>query len=222
MKDIWQIGQEFFRWEIATAVAGAIVGINPFDQPDVEASKDKTRALTQDYERSHRLPAEVPMFRENGLALYADPRNAAELGRHNTLSGYLRSHFQPCTADKSGRLCRAAGLHPARRGAHTGSTDAQANPRQTRAPPAWLWASFPALTQAYKGGPNSGVFLQTTCDDPVDMKCPHLQLRRCQGGASQRVTSTSRSNAVAARFASISKNVDTDSRRLLRSRVGTE
>ena len=93
VKDVWHIGQEFFRWEIATAVAGAIIGIDPFDQPDVEASKDKTRALTEEYEKSHRLPEEAPMFRENGLALYADPRNAAELGRHNTLSGYLKSHF---------------------------------------------------------------------------------------------------------------------------------
>ena len=93
VKDIWHIGQEFFRWEIATAVAGAIIGIDPFDQPDVEASKDKTRALTDAYEKSHRLPEEAPVFRENGVALYADPRNAAELGRHNTLAGYLKSHF---------------------------------------------------------------------------------------------------------------------------------
>ena len=176
VKDIWHIGQEFFRWEIATAVAGAIVGINPFDQPDVEASKDKTRALTQDYERAHRLPAEVPMFRENGLALYADPRNAAELGRHNTLSGYLRNQFQLCARrDKSGRLCRAAGLHPARRGVYAGTDrDAHAYPRQNpRCHLPWLWASFPAFDgQAYKGGPNSGVFLQITCDDPVDIEVP--------------------------------------------------
>ncbi len=93
MKDSWHIGQEFFRWEIATAVAGAIIGIDPFDQPDVEASKVKTRELTDAYEKSHRLPDETPLFRENGLALYADPRNAAELGRHNTLAGYLKTHF---------------------------------------------------------------------------------------------------------------------------------
>jgi transaldolase/glucose-6-phosphate isomerase len=77
VKDIWHIGQEFFRWEIAIAVAGAIIGIDPFDQPDVEASKDKTRALTDEYEKSHRLAAEAPVFRENGLAVYADPRNTA-------------------------------------------------------------------------------------------------------------------------------------------------
>src|SRR5579859_2577532 len=93
VKDIWHIGQEFFRWEIATSVAGAIIGIDPFDQPDVEASKQKARALTDEYEKSHNLPREEPIFRENGVALYADPRNASELGRHNTLSGYLKSHF---------------------------------------------------------------------------------------------------------------------------------
>ena len=92
--NIWHIGQEFFRWEIATAVAGAIIGIDPFDQPDVEASKDKTRALTAAYEKIAQAAAkEEPVFRENGLALYADPRNAAELGRHNTLTGYLKGHF---------------------------------------------------------------------------------------------------------------------------------
>ena len=93
VKDIWHIGQEFVCWEIATAVAGAIIGIDPFDQPDVEASKVKTSALTAAYEKSHKLPKEEPVFRENCVALYADPRNAAELGRHNTLSGYLKSHF---------------------------------------------------------------------------------------------------------------------------------
>src|SRR5208282_4695112 len=79
VKDIWHIGQEFYRWEIATAVAGAIIGIDPFDQPDVEASKDKTSALTAEYESSRSLPKEEPVFRENGVALYADARNAAEL-----------------------------------------------------------------------------------------------------------------------------------------------
>ncbi len=93
LKDAWSIGGEFFRWEIAVAVAGAILGINPFDQPDVEASKKKTSALTAEYETTHHLPKGEPVFCRDGLALYADPRNAAELGRHATLSGYLKGHF---------------------------------------------------------------------------------------------------------------------------------
>ena len=57
------IGQEFFRWEFATAVAGSILGINPFNQPDVEASKDETRELTTAYEKSGKLPPETPLLR---------------------------------------------------------------------------------------------------------------------------------------------------------------
>ena len=84
VKDAWHIGQEFFRWEIATAVAGAIIGINPFNQPDVEASKDKTRALTDDYEKSHGLPRQKPVFRENGIALLCRPaqRRRARPAQH--------------------------------------------------------------------------------------------------------------------------------------------
>ena len=63
VKDVWHIGQEFFRWEIATAVAGAIIGIDPFNQPDVEASKVKTRALTEAYEKIASLPRRQPVFR---------------------------------------------------------------------------------------------------------------------------------------------------------------
>jgi transaldolase/glucose-6-phosphate isomerase len=61
MRDIYDLGAEFFRWEIATAVAGAIIGINPFNQPDVEASKVATRSLTSEYEKTGSLPAEKPI-----------------------------------------------------------------------------------------------------------------------------------------------------------------
>jgi transaldolase/glucose-6-phosphate isomerase len=174
VKDEWHIGQEFFRWEIATAVAGAIIGIDPFDQPDVEASKDKTRALTQDYEKSHRLPTETPMFHENGLALYADPRNAAELGRHNTLSGYLKSHFGRVHAKAGDYVALLAYIQ--RDEAHTQAlTGMRARIRdKTRAATCLGFGPrFQHSTgQAYKGGPNSGVFLQITCDDPADIEVP--------------------------------------------------
>jgi transaldolase/glucose-6-phosphate isomerase len=172
VKDIWHIGQEFFRWEIATAVAGAIIGINPFDQPDVEASKKKTSALTEEYEKSHSLPKEEPVFRENGLALYADPRNAAELGQHNTLSGYLKSHF--------GRV--AAGDYVAllayiqRNEPHTRALTAMRTCIRDKTQIATCLGYGPRFQhstgQAYKGGPNSGVFLQISCDDPVDIYVP--------------------------------------------------
>jgi len=174
VKDEWHIGQEFFRWEIATAVAGAIIGIDPFDQPDVEASKNKTRALMQDYEKSRRLPIETPIFHENGLALYADPRNAAELGRHNTLSGYLKSHFGRVHAKAGDYVALLAYIE--RDDVHTQAlTGMRARIRdKTRAATCLGFGPrFQHSTgQAYKGGPNSGVFLQITCDDPVDIEVP--------------------------------------------------
>ena len=176
MKDVWHIGQEFFRWEIATAVAGAVIGINPFDQPDVEASKDKTRALTDAYEKSKALPEEQPLFSENGIALYADPRNAAELGRHNTLVGYLKSHFGRVHAgEKSGDYVALLAYIERKESTTEALTALRTRLRDaTRAATCVGFAPrFQHSTgQAYKGGPNSGVFLQITCDDPVDLDVP--------------------------------------------------
>jgi len=66
VEDTYDLGQEFFRWEIATAVAGSIIGINAFNQPDVEASKVETRKLTTEYEKTGALPDEQPIFAQNG------------------------------------------------------------------------------------------------------------------------------------------------------------
>jgi len=176
VKDVWHIGQEFFRWEIATAVAGSIIGIDPFNQPDVEASKDKTRALTDAYEKSQRLPEDAPVFRENGVALYADPRNAAELGRHNTLAGYLKRHFDRVQAGAKSGDYVALLAYIERNAAHTRTlTEIRTRIRdKTRAATCLGFGPrFQHSTgQAYKGGPNSGVFLQVTCDDPADIDVP--------------------------------------------------
>jgi len=176
VKDIWHIGQEFFRWEIATAVAGAIIGIDPFDQPDVEASKDKTRALTEEYEKSHSLPKEEPVFRENGLALYADPRNAAELGHHNTLSGYLKSHLARVHAGGKAGDYVALLAYIQRNQANTQALTAMRIRIRDTTHAATCLGFGPRFQhstgQAYKGGPNSGVFLQITCDDPADIDVP--------------------------------------------------
>ena len=176
VKDAWHIGGEFFRWEIATAVAGAVIGINPFDQPDVEASKEKTRALTAAYEKSHRLPVEPPMFCENGLALYADPRNAADLGRHNTLSGYLKSHFARVHAGGKAGDYVALLAYIQRDQSHTQALTAMRAHIRDKTRAATCLGFGPRFQhstgQAYKGGPNSGVFLQITCDDPADIGVP--------------------------------------------------
>ena len=93
---IENIGQEFFRFEIATAIAGAVLEINPFDQPDVEASKVKTRELTAAYEKTGTLPGETPVCTEKTISLYTDEKNAAALrkaGADGSIESWLRAHL---------------------------------------------------------------------------------------------------------------------------------
>ena len=129
--NIYELGQEFFRWEIATAVAGSIIGINAFNQPDVEASKIETRKLTDEYEKTGSLPPESPVFEEGGIKLFTDEKNAAALkqsARDATLVGYLRAHLEP---SQRRRLFRPARLHPdERRASNRAPVDSPRRPRQ--------------------------------------------------------------------------------------------
>jgi transaldolase/glucose-6-phosphate isomerase len=172
VKDIWSVGQEFFRWEIAVAVAGALLQIDPFDQPDVEASKRKTGALIEAYEATQTLPKDEPIFCENGVALHADPSNAGELGRHNTLAGYLQSHLRRVSPGDYVALL----AYIARTAAHTRTLTAIRTRIRDRTHAATCLGYGPRFQhstgQAYKGGPNSGVFLQITCDDVADIDVP--------------------------------------------------
>src|SRR5580704_10010248 len=93
VEDTYAIGEEFFRWEIATAVAGSIIGINAFNQPDVEASKIETRKLTSEYEAKGKLPEEKPFFEGDGVKLYADARNTEALKQGKSLAEILKTHF---------------------------------------------------------------------------------------------------------------------------------
>lgn len=81
LADPRELGREFFRWEFATAVAGSLIGIDPFDQPDVEAAKVLARDLTDRYDKTGTLTDQEPFFDEAGLRLYADATNQAELAR---------------------------------------------------------------------------------------------------------------------------------------------
>src|SRR5262249_58323879 len=82
--------------EVATAIAGAVMGINPFNQPDVEASKVATRALTSEYEKTGKLPSESPLYEGEGVKLFADAKNTEALkkaGGSPSLAGYLKAHL---------------------------------------------------------------------------------------------------------------------------------
>jgi len=174
--DTYDLGEEFFRWEVATAVAGSILGINAFNQPDVEASKVATRKLTADYEQKGTLPPEAPILEGDGLKLFTDEKNAAALkqaaGRTQSLVECLKAHLNRLQAGDYFALLgyiegnetheeRLQTIRHAIRDKKHVATCLGFGPRFLH-----------STGQAYKGGPNSGVFLQITCDDAVDLPVP--------------------------------------------------
>lgn len=175
MPDIYDLGAEFFRWEIATAVAGAVIGINPFNQPDVEASKIATRVLTSEYEKNGSLPAEKPILEDNGIKLFSDDKNAAELAQtasQRSLAGYLEAHLSRVHAGDYFAVLGYIQMNAE----HEQSLQAIRHAVRDKKRVATCLGFGPRFLhstgQAYKGGPNSGVFLQVTCDDAVELPVP--------------------------------------------------
>jgi len=176
MADTYDLGAQFFQWEIATAVAGAIIGINAFNQPDVEASKIATRDLTSAYEKTGSLPAEEPVLEDSGIKLFTDDKNAAELaksaGNDKSLAGYLKAHLGRV---KAGDYFAVLGyIQMNAEHEHDLQTIRLAvRDKKHVATCLGFGPRFLHSTgQAYKGGPNLGVFLQITCDDAVELPVP--------------------------------------------------
>lgn len=175
LESINSLGQEFFRWEFATAVAGAIMTINPFNQPDVESAKIEARKITDEYELTGELPSESPFFEADGIALFTGNEYSAELKGlvdEESIAGFLEAHtwnvedgdyfailaYIEMNAESEARVrnIRSTVLD------HNGSaTCVGFGPRFLH-----------STGQAYKGGANNGVFLQITSDDATDITVP--------------------------------------------------
>ncbi len=170
--NIYNLGQEFFRWEIATAVAGSIIGINAFNQPDVEASKTETRKLTSEYEEKGKLPPETPFFEGNGIKLYADEKNTAALKGSSTLTGVLQAHLGRIHDGDYFGVLGYITMNAANEAALQKIRLAVRDKKKVATVLGFGPRFLHSTGQAYKGGPNSGVFLQITCDDAVDLPVP--------------------------------------------------
>jgi transaldolase/glucose-6-phosphate isomerase len=174
--DLYALAREFFRWEFATAVAGSVIGINPFDQPDVEASKVETRKLTAQYEQSGSLPPETPLLEHGGIKLFTDSRNAAALKQaaagDATLAGHLRAHLQRLRAGDYFALLAYIHLNDANEALLQSIRHAVRDARRVATSLGFGPRFLHSTGQAYKGGPNSGVFLQITCDAAADLPVP--------------------------------------------------
>ncbi len=172
----YHIGGEFFRWEFATAVAGSLLGINAFNQPDVEASKVATRRLTEEFERSGALPAEAAMSEADGIKLFADEANAAALkaaaGSNPSLAGYIGAHLKRLAAGDYLALLAYVQMNDAHAAPLAAIRHIVRDARRVATCVGFGPRFLHSTGQAYKGGPNSGVFLQITCDDAGDVAVP--------------------------------------------------
>jgi transaldolase/glucose-6-phosphate isomerase len=176
IEDAYDLGAEFFRWEFATAVAGAVLGLNTFNQPDVEASKVATRKLTTEYEKTGALPAETPILEADGLRIFTDEVNAAQLtaamGRDRSLVAALRAHFGRVKPGDYVALLAYIQMTAANERALTEMRVAVRDARRVATCLGFGPRFLHSTGQAYKGGPNTGVFLQVTCDDAADLAVP--------------------------------------------------
>ena len=172
LPNTYNLGQEFFRWEIATAVAGAIIGINAFNQPDVEASKIETKKLTSEYEEKGKLPPEAPFFEGSGIKLYADEKNAAALRGGSTLTSVLQAHLGRINPGDYFGVLGYITMNDANDRDLQKIRLAVRDKKKVATVLGFGPRFLHSTGQAYKGGPNSGVFLQITCDDAVDLPVP--------------------------------------------------
>lgn len=180
LADAYDLGGEFFRWEFATAVAGHLLQINPFDQPNVQESKSNTRRLL-DYIAAHgTLPEEAPVLEESGLKLYADRKTAETLRRivqqrrydYGDLVNMLLAHISQ--ARSGDYIALMAYLAPTPR--HTQLLEAirqELRHATTRAVTLGYGPRFLHSTgQLHKGGPNTGVFIQITVENYEQIPIP--------------------------------------------------
>jgi transaldolase/glucose-6-phosphate isomerase len=171
LPNIGTLGQEFFRWEIATAVAGSIIGINAFNQPDVEASKIETKKLTSQYEATGSLPPEVPFFEDKGIKLFADEKNVAAV-HGPKLADVLKAHLSRLGAGDYFAVLGYIPMNAANEKTLQGIRHSVRDKKKVATVLGFGPRFLHSTGQAYKGGPNSGVFLQITCDDAKDLPVP--------------------------------------------------
>jgi transaldolase / glucose-6-phosphate isomerase len=176
MDEIYDLGEEFFHWEVATAVAASIIGIDAFNQPDVEASKVVTRKLTAEYEQTGKFPPEAPILEADGIKLFTDERNAGALkkaaGKDQSLAGYLKAHLGRLGAGDYFALLGYVEMNEVNESQLQKVRQAIRDARHVATCLGFGPRFLHSTGQAYKGGPNSGVFLQLTCDNASDLPVP--------------------------------------------------
>lgn len=186
--DLASLGAEFFRWELAVAVAGSHLGLHPFDQPDVEAAKIAARKLTQQVEETGALPRESPFYAEHGVELFADKDEAAALflaTDERSLRGILAAHLDRARPGDYVALCAFLEMSPENETAMKELRNAISKTTGVATTLGFGPRFLHSTGQAHKGGPATGLFLQFTDRPTADISLPNQRLTFGQVIASQ-------------------------------------
>jgi glucose-6-phosphate isomerase len=172
LRDLYDLGAEFFRWEMATVVAGRRLAINPFDQPNVESAKVLARNMVAAYQKDGKLPELAPTLRSNGITVYADKfsRNASEALK-SFLARADRGHEHGA---KRSYVTLQAYVKPGK------ETDAALHALRSKIQTSWRLATtvgygprfLHSTGQLHKGDAGNGLFIQFTADVPEDAAIP--------------------------------------------------
>ena len=170
--DVMNLGQEFFRWEVATATAGALMDVNAFDQPNVQESKDFTRSYLEAFKNKESLPQDPPVVVDGDVRMFADAANQRALSGASSLDGILSAHLARVCAGEyvalNAYVERTPAVHAAFQRIRTLIRDAKQVATTVGYGPRFLHSTG----QLHKGGPNTGVFIQITAGEGEDVMIP--------------------------------------------------
>lgn len=170
------LAAELFRWEFATAVAGSIIGINAFNQPDVEASKVRAKELTTEFEETGKISLPEPIIETDGIKLFTDNINAGELKTRlmgePSVETYIQAHLSRIEAGDYVDLAAFFEMSDEHLNALQESRELIRNSKKVATCLGFGPRFLHSTGQAYKGGPNTGVFFQITADHPHDLDVP--------------------------------------------------
>ncbi|HZU11231.1 MAG TPA: bifunctional transaldolase/phosoglucose isomerase [Chloroflexota bacterium] len=173
LENRYDIGSEFFRWEFATAVAGALIGINAFDQPNVQESKDNTKRLLQEFESRGALPEPQPVAESDGFALFVNEPARSLIGRS---SRDLEADLSELLSTVHAPQYLAIQAYVAPNAQHDQVLEPlRASVRDARKVAVTLGYGprfLHSTGQLHKGGPPEGVFLQITARPTQDVPIP--------------------------------------------------
>jgi transaldolase/glucose-6-phosphate isomerase len=171
LTDIYDLGEEFFLWEIATAFAGWRLGINPFDQPNVQESKDATKELLEAYARDGKLQEQSVVAQDDALTIYADDKTRGELAADSTAAA-IKAHLARVKPGDYIALLDYIEETPEHEAViqaiRTHLRDATKCATTTGYGPRFLHSTG----QLHKGGSDAGVFMQITAPDSRDVPIP--------------------------------------------------